>query len=51
MIIIGCGLLFWNEGRAVKTSVSLDGKYLFHSFEEPVTSKTFCNISVKTNTP
>ncbi|XP_023320761.1 transmembrane protein 43-like [Eurytemora carolleeae] len=24
MIIIGCGLLFWNEGRAVKTSVSLD---------------------------
>ena len=26
LILGGCGLLFWNEGRAVKTAVSLDGK-------------------------
>jgi len=24
MIIVGCGILFWNEGRAVKTAVSLE---------------------------
>ncbi len=26
MVIVGCGLLFWNEGRAVKTAVSLEGE-------------------------
>ena len=25
LIVGGCGLLFWNEGRAVLTAVSLDG--------------------------
>jgi hypothetical protein len=29
MVVVGCGLLFWNEGRAVKTAVSLEGEYRY----------------------
>ena len=25
MVLVGCGLLMWNEGRAVRTSVALSG--------------------------
>jgi hypothetical protein len=31
MVVVGCGLLFWNEGRAVKTAVSLEGEYRYHN--------------------
>jgi hypothetical protein len=31
MVVVGCGLLFWNEGRAVKTAVSLEGEYRNHN--------------------
>jgi hypothetical protein len=30
-VVVGCGLLFWNEGRAVKTAVSLEGEYRYHN--------------------
>ena len=26
MVLVGCGLLMWNEGRAVRTSVALEGR-------------------------
>ena len=26
MVCIGCGMLFWNEGRAVRRAASLEGK-------------------------
>ena len=33
MVIVGCGILVWNEGRAVRTSVALEGLKKMMTYE------------------